>query len=200
MIISEIFGIFEKAINDFHIKNDLEAEFSNPYQSETLDFILYHKCYIDTIQWHCEDEVRNPQIVAEQVRYYKNKIDKLNQERTNCVEKIDDIIWESFKSITPNNDARLVTESPAWAIDRLSILALKLYHMEIEVNRKDISEVTKSNYLAKFSILQSQKTDLMTALDNLLEEIKQGKSIYKLYRQVKMYNDADLNPVLRNQK
>lgn len=200
MNINHSYEIFNRAINDFHLKEILELDFINPYPEDSLEAKLYEKCYIDTVQWHCEDEVRNPAIEAEQVRFYKNKIDSLNQERTNCVEKIDDLVWLKFKDINHNNDARLVTESPAWAIDRLSILALKIYHMRLETERADISYELKMNYLQKLDLLQTQKLDLCSAIENLFEEIKQGKSIYKLYRQVKMYNDADLNPVLRNQK
>lgn len=200
MNINHSYEIFNRAINDFHLKEILELDFINPYPEDSFEAKLYEKCYIDTVQWHCEDEVRNPVIEAEQVRYYKNKIDSLNQERTNCVEKIDDLVWLKFKDINPNNNARLVTESPAWAIDRLSILALKIYHMRLETERADISNVLKMNYLQKLDLLQTQKLDLCSAIENLFEEIKQGKSTYKLYRQVKMYNDADLNPVLRNQK
>jgi hypothetical protein len=197
MNIKEIYRIFEQAINDYHIQNELVDHFENRYDPNTLNYILYHKSYIDTIQWHCEDEVRNPSIEAEQVRYFKNKIDALNQERTNLVEQIDDILWEKFEDIKPLDKNRLATESPAWAIDRLSILALKIYHMRIEANRTDSSEVNKINYSQKLALLETQREDLLTAIDNLFNELELGTTVYKLYRQVKMYNDADLNPVLR---
>lgn len=194
---NEIYEIFESAIRDYHLQNEIDGECENPHLIFNIEGQLYHKSIIDTRQWHCEDEVRNPQLEAEQVRYFKNKIDGLNQERTNCVEYIDDLIWLFNQEIKPNNDARLVTESPAWVIDRLSILALKIYHMRIETERTDISEEIKLSYNQKLSLLETQKLDLCLALDNLFFEIKNGTSIYKLYRQVKMYNDTDLNPVLR---
>jgi hypothetical protein len=200
MEIKRIYEIFEKAIADYHIKDELVDSFNNPFELDSLDAILYHKSFVDTIQWHCEDEVRNPVLEAEKVRYFKNKIDKLNQERTNLVEQIDDILYTKFKDIKPQSINRLVTESPAWAIDRLSILALKIYHMRIEAHRQDSSEINKINYTQKLALLETQRADLIEAIDNLIIELELGTSVYKLYRQVKMYNDADLNPILRKNK
>jgi len=196
---NKILSIFEKAIEDYHIENRIEQNDKNPFEANSMEHILYHKTWIDTVQWHCEDEVRNPQISAENVRLLKNKIDFLNQTRTNIVEQIDDYFWEKFKTIQYDENARLNTESPAWAMDRLSILALKIYHMKEETLRSDLSEANKINYLQKYELLLTQRNDLTQAIQQLFSEIEEGKTIYKLYRQVKMYNDSDLNPILRKE-
>jgi hypothetical protein len=149
------------------------------------------------MQWHCEDEVRHPKIDAERIRFFKNRIDSLNQMRTNLVEKLDDYFLALFEHIQYQSDAKLNTESPAWAIDRLSILALKIYHMHEEVERTDLSLELFQVYQHKLELLLTQKLDLMEAIQQFLKSIEQGKTLFKVYRQVKMYNDADLNPVLR---
>jgi hypothetical protein len=149
------------------------------------------------MQWHCEDEVRHPKIDAERIRFFKNRIDSLNQLRTNLVEQLDDYFLTLFEQIQYQSDAKLNTESPAWAIDRLSILALKIYHMREEVERTDLSLELFQVYQQKLELLLTQKLDLMEAIQQFLKSIEQGKTLFKVYRQVKMYNDADLNPVLR---
>lgn len=197
MDILHIFSIYNQAIEDYHIEDRLVDIFDIPFELNSFDYFLYQKAFIDTIQWHCEDEVRHPDIEAEKVRYFKNRIDSLNQERTNLVEKIDDILWEKFQVIHPNSNARLATESPAWSLDRLSILALKIYHMNIEAKRNDLTTENRIAYQSKLAMLMTQKQDLILAITTLISEIEKGETMYKLYRQVKMYNDQDLNPVLR---
>lgn len=197
MNIDHCYNIFEEAVIAYHERDEIEFTVSNPYEVGTMNHLLFAKAYIDSIQWHCEDVVRDPSIDAEKVRYYKVKIDKLNQERTNMVEQIDDFFLETYRNIAPAEQARLNTESPAWAVDRLSILALKLYHMNIEANRADLSHEKWKEYQSKLQLLQEQKRDLTRALENLLAEIERGETVFKVYRQVKMYNDMDLNPVLR---
>lgn len=197
MDISRIYSIFNQAIMDYHVTDSIEQTFVAPIYIDPIDSLYYQKAWIDNVQWHCEDEVRNPTIDAEKVRYYKNKIDSLNQERTNLVEHIDDYILNIYKDIKPQTNARLNTESPAWAIDRLSILALKIYHMGIESNRTDLPEDKKKAYQTKYTLLQEQKNDLIQSIGELLSEINTGNTIFKVYRQVKMYNDNDLNPILR---
>ncbi len=200
MNLTQTFEIFQKAIADYHQIDQIEASIKNPYEQASLNHLLYLKCWIDTVQWHCEDDVRHPSIDAESVRYLKNKIDQLNQTRTNLVEKLDDYFLEKYKNVNLHEKARLNTESPAWAIDRLSILALKIYHMQIEVERVDLSLEQFLSYQQKLELLQAQKIDLMQSIEALFEEIEQGRTQFKVYRQVKMYNDADLNPVLRASK
>lgn len=196
----QTFEIFQKAIVDYHILDKLDTPVQNPFSAASLEHLLYTKCWIDTVQWHCEDEVRHPNIEAESVRYYKNKIDQLNQTRTNLVEQLDDFFNEKYKEIQIASDARLNTESPAWAIDRLSILALKIYHMQVEVERMDLTSEQFLLYQQKLELLQTQKLDLLQSIESLFAEIEQGKTRFKVYRQVKMYNDNDLNPVLRASK
>ncbi|MBL7790399.1 MAG: DUF4254 domain-containing protein [Chitinophagales bacterium] len=200
MNLIHIFEIFQKAIADYHIKDKLDTPCPNPFQDSSIEHLLYFKCWIDTVQWHCEDEVRNPAIEAEKVRFFKNKIDELNQTRTNLVERLDDYFLNIYKDVQVLDQARLNTESPAWAIDRLSILALKIYHMQLEVERTDLTTEQFHAYQQKLELLQTQKLDLIQAISVLLEEIEQGRTQFKVYRQVKMYNDSDLNPILRASK
>jgi len=193
----QTFDIFQRAIADYHILNNIDAPIQNPFTAKSMESLLYEKCWIDAVQWHCEDEVRHPKIEAERVRFFKNRIDSLNQTRTNLVEQLDDYFLTSFEHIQYQSDAKINTESPAWAIDRLSILALKIYHMREEVERTNLSLEQFQAYQQKLELLLTQKLDLITAIEQLLDEIEQGKTLFKVYRQVKMYNDADLNPVLR---
>ena len=197
MNLIQTFDIFQRAIADYHILNNIDAPIQIPFPTKSLESLLYEKCWIDAVQWHCEDEVRHPKIEAERVRFFKNRIDSLNQTRTNLVEQLDDFFLTYFEHIQYHSDAKLNTESPAWAIDRLSILALKIYHMQEEVERTDLSLEQFQAYQQKLELLLTQKLDLITAIEQLLGEIEQGKTLFKVYRQVKMYNDADLNPVLR---
>lgn len=197
MNIKHCFEVFNEAISLYHERDDIEFEYINPYEEFTLDYLLFKKAYIDTIQWHCEDVVRDPTIEDKFVRYYKVKIDDLNQKRTNLVEKIDDYFLETYKNVILKPSHRLNTESPAWALDRLCILALKLYHMNIEVTRQDLSSEKREEYQQKFDLLIQQREDLIQALESLLDEIGNGETHFKVYRQVKMYNDKDLNPILR---
>lgn len=200
MNLIHIVEIFQKAIADYHIKDKLDTPCPNPFQDSSIEHLLYLKCWIDTVQWHCEDEVRNPAIEAEKVRFFKNKIDELNQTRTNLVERLDDYFLNIYKDVQVLDQARLNTESPAWAIDRLSILALKIYHMQLEVERTDLTTEQFQAYQQKLELLQTQKLDLIQAISTLLEDIEQGRTQFKVYRQVKMYNDSDLNPILRASK
>jgi len=197
MNIGSVFAIFESAIVDYHRWNHLDKQNANPFESSKWESILYEKCWIDTVQWHCEDEVRNPTIEAERVRFFKNKIDALNQTRTNLVEQLDDFFLALYQNILYKPEARLNTESPAWAIDRLSILALKIYHMREEVERIDLGLDQFEAYQQKLELLLTQKLHLIEAIEKLLGEIEQGETMFKVYRQVKMYNDSDLNPLLR---
>jgi hypothetical protein len=174
----------------------VDTPIHNPYQRESIEYQLYQKCWIDTVQWHYEDIIRDPHIDPVEALNLKRRIDHSNQDRTDLVEEIDSYFRQYYSNVTPLPDARLNTESPAWAIDRLSILALKIYHMEEQANRKDASEQHIQRCKAKLDVLLEQQKDLSTAIDQLLDDISQGRIYMKVYRQMKMYNDPTTNPVL----
>ncbi len=196
--ISGIYSIFERAVNDYHKWDDLSHNEENPYEAGSLEALMYHKSWIDTQQWHMEDVVRNPNIEASEGLRLKREIDASNQRRTDTVEKIDDYYMAAFENVVLQNQARLNTESVAWALDRLSILALKIYHMKLETARTDASLEHIEKCQQKWKMLIEQKADLKLALEQLLEDLLNGKRIMKVYRQMKMYNDPSLNPVLYN--
>lgn len=188
--------IFCRAIADYHVKDNIETPIQNPYSEGTIEATLYHKCWIDTVQWHFEDIIRNPDIDPKEALVLKRRIDKSNQDRTDMVEDIDSYFRELYKDITPMPDATINTESPAWAIDRLSILALKIWHMKEQTERTDASEDHIATCRGKLAVLIEQQKDLSTAIDQLLDDIKAGRKYMKVYRQMKMYNDPNTNPVL----
>jgi len=192
--------IFNESIDKYHIKNDVNQLIDNPYPKDSLEHLLYLKNWIDTVQWHLEDIIRDPEISPEEALKIKRWIDKSNQERTDVVEYLDSWFLNKYKDIKVEKNARINTESPAWALDRLSILALKIYHMKEETERTDISDAKKQEVNNKYQILLEQQNDLSTAIDELLEEIETGKKYMKVYKQMKMYNDPELNPVLYNKK
>lgn len=192
--------IFNQAIADYHITDNIDTPINNPYQEGSIENRLYLKCWIDTVQWHFEDIIRDPQIDPVEALVLKRRIDKSNQDRTDLVEQIDSYFREVYKDVTILPDARINTESPAWAVDRLSILALKIYHMKEQVERTDANQEHIAKCQAKLDILLAQQVDLSTAIDQLLEDIAAGRKYMKVYRQMKMYNDADTNPVLYKQK
>lgn len=191
--------IFQEVIEKYHEKDSVEQPFENPYDSENklIEHLLYRKCWIDTVQWHYEDIIRDKHIDPVDALTLKRQIDASNQDRTDTVEYIDSYFLEKFKNIEPKADATINSESPAWAIDRLSILALKIYHMHEEANRGDASQEHQMKCKAKLDVLLEQRVDLSTAINQLLEDIAAGKKYMKVYRQMKMYNDDELNPVLR---
>ena len=192
--------IFNRATIDYHVKNDVYTPVLNPFQAETFDAYLYEKNWIDVVQWHLEDIIRDPEINPVKALEIKRWIDNSNQQRTDLVEKIDSYFLYRFQDVEPLNDATINTESPAWAIDRLSILAIKIYHMQEEVNRTDASEEHLDACRKKLNILLEQREDLSLAIDQLLTEIGEGKKYMKVYKQMKMYNDPSLNPVLYGKK
>lgn len=194
------FRIFEESIQTYHIKDDVYQEFTNPYPKDKIEHLLYRKNWIDTVQWHYEDIIRDPGINPEDALDLKRKIDASNQDRTDLVEYIDSYFLEKYKTVEVKQDASINTESPAWAIDRLSILALKIYHMQEEVNRPDASSAHIEKCSQKLAVLLEQRKDLSTAIDQLLSDIEAGNKYMKVYKQMKMYNDDELNPVLRGQK
>ena len=195
-----IFDIFNQSTQAYQQHPDINGVEKNPFQENSLEYLLYHKSRIDNIQWDLEDLIRNPEIEPSEALKLKRRIDKSNQDRTDMVEKLDDYFLEKYKDIKPNSDARLNTESIAWALDRLSILALKLYHMGVQTKRTDASEAHVNKCQRKLAVLEIQKKDLLRAIDELMEDIAAGRRVIKIYRQMKMYNDPSLNPVLYQQK
>ena len=188
--------IFNKSIRAYHEVDDIDAAILNPYMPGSLEHLLYTKNWIDTVQWHLEDIIRDPNIDPVNALIIKRRIDTSNQERTDMVEFIDSYFLQQNKDVQVQPNATINTESPAWAIDRLSILALKIYHMEIEAKRLDATQEHRSSAQQKLDVLLTQRTDLSTAIDQLLRDISEGKKYMKVYKQMKMYNDESLNPVL----
>ena len=192
--------IFWKSTNDYHITDSVDAPMNNPYELKSIEYYLYLKNWIDAVQWHFEDIIRDPQIDPVEALKLKRRIDKSNQDRTDLVELIDSYFLDKYKEVLALPDAMINTESPAWAIDRLSILALKIYHMQQEVERTDTTKEHHDQCQVKLAILLEQKKDLSTAIDQLLADIETGRKYMKVYKQMKMYNDPALNPVLYAKK
>ena len=192
--------IFNQAIQDYHIKDNIDATINNPYTPDSIDATLYLKNWIDTVQWHFEDIIRDPDINPAEALKLKRRIDKSNQDRTDLVEKIDSYFLDKYKNTNILPDATINTESPAWAVDRLSILALKIYHMKEQTERTDTSKEHVHKCLDKLTVLLEQQKDLSIAIDQLLQDIEAGKKYMKVYRQMKMYNDAATNPILYSKK
>ncbi len=192
--------IFWKSTNDYHITDSVDAAMNNPYELKTIEYYLYLKNWIDAVQWHFEDIIRDPNIDPVEALALKRRIDSSNQDRTDLVELIDSYFLDKYKDVTPAEDAVINTESPAWAIDRLSILALKIYHMQKEVERTDTTPEHHAQCEKKLAVLLEQREDLSSAIDQLLQDIEAGKKYMKVYKQMKMYNDPALNPVLYAKK
>ncbi len=188
--------LFFQATTDYHRTDDVNAEISNPYPEKSIEFYLYLKNWIDAVQWHLEDIIRNPDIDPVEALRIKRRIDQSNQDRTDLVELIDSYFLDQYKEVVPLPQATINTESPAWALDRLSILTLKIYHMKQEVERTDSDSAHKLSCQNKLKVLEAQQVDLSTAIDQLISDIKNGCKYMKVYKQMKMYNDPDLNPVL----
>ncbi len=194
--------IFKETISKYHEVGTVDQEFTNPFDQKTslIEHLLYRKCWIDTVQWDYEDLIRDPEIPPADALILKRKIDASNQDRTDTVEFIDSYFLEQYKEVVPHANATINTESPAWAVDRLSILNLKIFHMEKEANRRDASTAHQKKCADKLKILLEQRRDLSLALDQLLSDIEEGNKYMKTYKQMKMYNDDELNPVLRAKK
>lgn len=188
--------VFRQAITDYHQNDNVDSAMQNPYTEGDIKYELYTKEWIDTVQWHLEDIIRDPKIKPVTALEIKRRIDRSNQARTDLVERIDSYFLTKYKDVKPLPDATINTESPAWAVDRLAILALKIYHMRIEAERKDASDEHRSRCQKKLDVLLEQQKDLSTAIDSLLDDIEAGRKYMKVYKQMKMYNDKDTNPVL----
>ncbi len=192
--------IFEQTIRDYHLKDNVDTPIQNPFEMKSIEYYLYLKNWIDTVQWHLEDIIRDPQIDPVEALALKRRIDKSNQDRTDLVELIDSYFLDKYKSVKALPDASINTESPAWAVDRLSILALKIYHMRKEVERTDTDAAHHQQCETKLRILLEQQKDLSAAIDQLIADIEAGRKYMKVYKQMKMYNDPSLNPVLYGNK
>ena len=188
--------IFNKSVNDYHVHDDISRLPINPYEKKSFEHLLYEKNWIDTVQWHYEDIIRDPEIDPVEGMKLKRMIDSSNQNRTEMVEYIDSYFLNLYSNIESTKEAKVNSESPAWAIDRLSILILKIYHMDEESKRTDVSENHRKNCQDKLDVLLEQQKDLSESIDQLLEDISNGVKKMKVYKQMKMYNDESLNPVL----
>jgi Protein of unknown function (DUF4254) len=193
-------NIFQESINQYHIKDDVDIAIENPYNKDSFEHLLFLKNWVDTVQWHLEDIIRSPEISGQEVLAIKRRIDASNQHRTDLVEFIDGWFYNKFNEVEKQSNATFNTETPAWAVDRLSILELKIYHMQIEAERVGASEEHRVACQKKLDVLLAQRADMCTSITLLLDDIATGKKYMKLYKQMKMYNDETLNPVLYNQK
>jgi len=194
------YSVFEQSIKDYHQFDNVDQPINNPFPKEKFEHLLYVKNWIDTVQWHFEDIIRDPNIDPVAALTLKRRIDASNQERTDMVEYIDSYFLQQFSEVKVSDNAKINSESPAWAFDRLSILALKIYHMTEEANRAEASVEHRDKCQEKLNILLEQRTDLSTAIDDLLSDIENGHKFMKVYKQMKMYNDDELNPVLYQNK
>jgi hypothetical protein len=197
---AEFFQVFNQSIKDYHINDSIETEIKNPYSNDQFEHLLYQKNWIDTVQWHLEDIIRDPEIEPIEALKIKRVIDASNQKRTDLVEFIDGYFLNKYKDVKPNEKATLNSETIAWALDRLSILALKIFHMFEEVNRESAEQSHKVSCQKKLDVLNEQKLDLSKAIDQLIDDIEKGNKYMKIYKQMKMYNDEELNPVLYKAK
>lgn len=188
--------IFQRAVADYHTHDNIDFPAPTPFPEGSPEAIFYAKCWIDAVQWHLEDIIRDPAIDPVEALALKRRIDRSNQDRTDMVEEIDSFLRDRYSSVVPADDATINTESPAWALDRLSILALKIWHMREQTLRDDADPAHKARCQAKLDILLEQQTDLTQAIDTLLDDIAAGRKYMKVYRQMKMYNDPATNPVL----
>lgn len=196
----DAYDIFARCTAEYHITDDVDAPAPHPYAADTVEATLYAKNHIDAVQWHLEDIIRDPDIDPVAALALKRRIDRSNQDRTDMVEELDTYFREKYRDVAPLPDATINTESPAWALDRLSILALKIYHMTQESERPDATAAHRARCAAKLAVLTEQRADLITAISQLLDDIAAGRKYMKVYRQMKMYNDADTNPVLYGAK
>jgi hypothetical protein len=196
----QCYHIFDQSITDYHQTDNVDTAVQNPFTMPDIQAVLYHKNWIDTVQWHLEDIIRKPDIDPAEALLIKRRIDKSNQDRTDMVERIDDYFLEAFRDVQAKPSARMNSETPAWLVDRMSILMLKIYHMKEQTERKDASADHIAKCKTKLDVLTEQKNDMRIAFNELLEDIQLGNRKFKVYRQMKMYNDSSLNPMLYSQK
>ena len=194
------YSVFEQSIKEYHVHDDVNQPVNNPFDKDKIEHLLYAKNWVDTVQWHFEDIIRDPQIDPVAALTLKRKIDASNQVRTDMVEYIDGYFLQKYSNVKVKADAKINTESPAWAIDRLSILALKIYHMNEEATRTEASTEHRAKCQEKLNVLLDQKNDMFSSIDQLIVDIEKGDKFMKVYKQMKMYNDDELNPVLYQNK
>ena len=197
---NDCYTIFQQSIDDYHLQDHVDTPIKNPFPAGSFNALLYGKNWIDTVQWHLEDLIRVPTIDPVEALKIKRRIDKSNQDRTDMVEKLDDYFLEEFKHVKAQQGTRINSETPAWLLDRMSILMLKIYHMKEQTERKDVGADHVKTTNAKLAVLMEQKSDMQHAYDELIADIGHGKRRFKVYRQMKMYNDATLNPMLYGTK
>ena len=192
----EIIQIFRKSIAEYHLIDQVDANMPEHYDKNSFEYLLFRKNWIDTVQWHLEDIIRNPKIEPENLVSIKRKIDASNQDRTDTVELIDEFLFKNLKNVNLESNARLNSETPAWLLDRISILQLKIYHFQEQLSRKEINLIHRESVNYKLSILKIQESDLENCYNELMDDLRDGKKYMRLYKQMKMYNDPNLNPVL----
>jgi hypothetical protein len=197
---NQCYAAFQKSIDDYHVHDHVDTPIKNPYPEGSFENLLYVKNWIDTVQWHLEDIIRLPDINPVEALQIKRRIDKSNQDRTDRVEQMDDYFLFQFKDVTPKPTAKINSETPAWLLDRMSILLLKIYHMKEQTERKDASAEHIAKCQTKLNVLMVQREDMQMAFDQLMEDIRNGDRKMKVYRQMKMYNDESLNPMLYQKK
>ncbi len=191
------------AITDLHrdcTERWHHAPIDNPYRGFLNLVCEQHQR--NFLLWHEEDKARDPTASDHEIAAVKRRIDRLNQERNDWIERLDEYILNNLAAwgVRPLPRAKLNTETPGAAIDRLSILALRIYHMEEQTQRTDVDEEHRERARAKLSILHQQHEDLSTALADLLADLFSGKRVMKIYRQFKMYNDPAYNPYLAQRR
>ena len=192
----QCYDVFEESTMIYHVTDHVDAPESNGYEEGTIEHTLFAKNWVDAVQWHLEDIIRDPEIEPVAALALKRRIDRSNQVRTDMVEELDTFFRNKYAGVEVLEGATINTESPAWALDRLSILALKIYHMQAEVDRPDADAAHCAKCQAKLDVLLEQRTDLISAIGQLLDDIAAGRKYMKVYRQMKMYNDPATNPVL----
>ena len=197
---NQCYAAFQQSIDQYHVHDHVDTPVKSPFAADSFEDLLYRKNWIDTVQWHLEDIIRLPNIDPAEALQIKRRIDKSNQDRTDMVERLDDYFLDQFKHVQPKPTAKINSETPAWLLDRMSILLLKIYHMREQVERKDASVEHITKCQSKLAILSEQRTDMQMAFDQLMEDILYGERKMKVYRQMKMYNDASLNPMLYQKK
>lgn len=200
MLAKEINDIFRESILDYHTTDHVDAEMPRKYAENQFGQLLYLKNWIDTVQWHLEDIIRDPKNEPSFLVAIKRRIDASNQHRTDTVEQIDELLFENFKNVTVQENAKMNSETPAWLLDRMSILQLKIYHFKEQLERNDADETHLNSVKHKLMILEIQEQDLEKCYDELMEDLGSGQKYMKLYKQMKMYNDPKLNPVFYSQK
>ncbi len=192
----DIIQIFRKSISEYHLIDLVDSSMPEHYDNNSFEYLLFRKNWIDTVQWHLEDIIRNPKIKPENLVSIKRKIDASNQDRTDTVELIDEFLFKSLKKVNLESNARLNSETPAWLLDRISILQLKIFHFQEQLSRKEINLIHRESVNYKLSILKIQESDLENCYNELMDDLGDGKKYMRLYKQMKMYNDPNLNPVL----